>query len=174
MQKKKKQKNNKKNLDQKDLKEQRKDKEKIKDSCPECEEYKNGWLRAQADYKNLQKEISEQRGEWARLSEQQILQEFIPIYDNFKKAFFMDRGEDAKWENWAKGIEYIMKQFSKVLEDHDVVEIKTSGQKFDPNLHEAVGEEDSDDNEGTILREVDAGYKMGGKVLKVAKVIVAK
>ncbi|PLX28664.1 nucleotide exchange factor GrpE [Candidatus Parcubacteria bacterium] len=145
------------------------------DNLRESEEYKQGWQRAQADYKNLQKEILDQRGEWARMSEQQILEEFIPVYDNFKKAFAMEHGEEnGKWENWAKGIEYIMKQFGKILEDHSVVEIRTEGELFNPELHEAMGEEDSEEDAGRILREVDGGYKMKDKVIKVAKVIVAK
>ncbi|OGH88900.1 MAG: nucleotide exchange factor GrpE, partial [Candidatus Magasanikbacteria bacterium RIFOXYD2_FULL_36_9] len=52
------------------------------------EEYKKDWQRALADYKNLQKEISERRGEWAQMSKGMILEDFIPVYDNFKSAFF--------------------------------------------------------------------------------------
>jgi molecular chaperone GrpE len=143
--------------------------------CTNCQTYKQGWARAQADYQNLQKEIGEQRGNWVKMSELQILEEFIPVYDNFKKAFAMTQGESSKeHENWAKGIEYIMKQFWKVLADHEIEEIKTVGEKFDTQLHEAVGEEESDQGEGVVLREVDGGYSMKGKVIKVAKVIVAK
>jgi len=141
----------------------------------EMEEFKQGWQRAQADYKNLQREISEQRGEWARMSEQQILEEFIPVYDNFRLAFSHQppdfRAEQVKW---VEGIGFIMKQFETVLKNHDVEEIKTVGEKFDPKLHEAVSEEESSEEEETILKEVNAGYMMGGKVIKVARVVVAK
>ncbi|MBT3948787.1 nucleotide exchange factor GrpE, partial [Candidatus Parcubacteria bacterium] len=93
----------------------------------------------------------------------------------FKKAFAMEHGEEnSKWENWAKGVEYIMKQFGKILEDHSVVEIRTEGEMFNPELHEAAGEEESEEDAGRILREVDGGYKMKDKVIKVARVIVAK
>jgi len=145
----------------------------------ETEEYKTGWQRAQADYKNLQKEISEMRSEWVRMSEQQILEDFIPVYDNFKKAFvhhpeLNDDEAGKKIKNWIDGIGFIMKQFEKVLKDHDVAEIKTVGEMFNPEQHEAIGQEDSDKPEHTILKEVDAGYMMKGKIIKVAKVIVAK
>ncbi len=140
----------------------------------ESEEYKAGWQRAQADYQNLKKEIENMRGEWARYSEQQILEEFIPIYDNFRKAFNMEHGTwNNGQENWVKGIEMIMKQFEKVLRDHGVEEIKTVGEIFNPELHEAISEEEGEE-EGKILREIEAGYVMKGKVVKVAKVIVAK
>lgn len=156
------------------------------EKCLSCETYKQGWVRAQADYQNLQKEISEQRGTWIKMSELQILEEFIPVYDNFKKAFATsdtdtqmnaddaDNADVKKMVNWKKGIEYIMKQFWKVLADHDIEEIKTFGEKFDTRLHEAVSEEDSDQEEGVVLREVDGGYMLKNKVIKVAKVIVSK
>lgn len=140
--------------------------------CEKMEEYKSGWARAQADYQNLVKETEKNRSEWAEYSERQILEEFIPVYDNFKLAFAAERKESD--EGWAKGIEYIMKQFGKVLEDHNIVEIKTVGETFDPELHEAVEEEESDEESGKILREVGAGYEMKGKVIRVAKVVVSK
>lgn len=144
------------------------------DVCSHCEEYKSGWQRAQADYLNLQKEITAKRSEWAAWSEWQILEEFIPVYDNFQKAFYhQESRNDTEWESWAKGIEYIMKQFGDVLKLHGIEEIETVGKKFDPAFHEVLGEEESDKEAGMIVREVDGGYKKGEKVLKVAKVIVA-
>ncbi|MDO8499421.1 MAG: nucleotide exchange factor GrpE [bacterium] len=160
-----------------------------KQSCKDCEkhtqeadEHKTNWQRALADYKNLQRETSERRAEWAQMSERQILEEFIPVYDNFKKAFAVSlplgegetkRGSDV-WENWKNGIGYIMKQFGEVLKAHNVEEIKTVGEKFDPRFHETVAEEEADQVPGTILREVDGGYKMGERVIKAAKVIISK
>lgn len=143
--------------------------------CGKCEEYKAGWQRAQADYQNLKREVESMRGEWARMSEQQILEEFLPVYDNFKLAFGLQTSDyGSEQQNWVKGIECIMKQFEKILKDHGVEQIKTVGEIFNPELHEAIGEEASDLPEHTIVREVEAGYMMKGKVIKVAKVIVAK
>ena len=122
------------------------------------------------------------------MSEAQILSEFIPVFDNLKKAFAVKHANEdannangntnASEANWKKGIEYIMKQFGEVLKAHGVEEIKTVGEMFDASRHEAVGEdvpaEAQKAKEGEILREIESGYTMGGKVLKVAKVIVAK
>ncbi len=142
----------------------------------ECETYKSGWIRAQADYQNLQKEVEAKRGELVRMSEAQILEEFLPVYTNFKTAFYHapKEGEEKNWQNWSAGIGFIMKQFSDILKQYDVEEIKTVGEMFNPELHDAVGEEVSDAPPHTILREVETGYTMKGKVLKVAKVIVCK
>ncbi|MFA4830824.1 MAG: nucleotide exchange factor GrpE [Patescibacteria group bacterium] len=147
----------------------------LKEKCGSCEQLKAAWARARADYDNLQKEIAKQRGEWALYSERQILEEFIPVYGNFKKAFSEERGKGKEEsDSWVKGIEFIMKQFEGVLKSHGVEEIKTVGEKFNPELHEAVGEEESDLPEHAVVREVEAGYLMRGKVIKVAKVIVVK
>ncbi len=142
----------------------------------EAQEYKSGWQRALADYKNLQREVEQRRGEWAQMSEAQILEEFLPVYENLKQAFKMEHGTwNMEQANWAKGMECIKKQFAEVLRQHGIEEIKTVGEKFDPNLHEAGGEEVVEGKEsGEIVREVSGGYKMGGKVIRAARVIVVK
>ncbi len=155
--------------------------------CKNCEKYKIerdefkvGWQRALADYKNLQQEIASRRSEWSQLSEQQILEEFIPVYENFKKAFGHhpeldgENEEHKKMKNWTDGIGYIMKLFGDVLKNHGVEEIKTVDEKFDPRFHESVGEEESGKEPGTILKEVSGGYKMNERVIKVARVIISK
>ncbi|OIO20096.1 MAG: nucleotide exchange factor GrpE [Candidatus Magasanikbacteria bacterium CG_4_10_14_0_8_um_filter_32_14] len=166
--------------DKKKIKEDKKINSKIVELEQQLEEYKSGWQRAQADYQNLQKEIDDKKSEWIRISELQVLTEFMPVYDNFKKAFLhhpeldVENEKDKKIKNWIDGVGFIMKQFGVVLKNFDIEEIKTVGEKFNPEMHEALGEEESDEEEGIILKEVDVGYKMKGKIIKVAKVIIAK
>lgn len=156
--------------------------------CKDCEkhkqeagEYKAGWQRAQADYQNLKKEVDNMRSEWVRMSEQQILEDFLPVYDNFQLAFRLQTSDfSPEQKKWIDGIGFIMKQFESVLKNHGVEKIKTVGEMFDPCLHEAVGEEsvgaglDLSLQEGQIVKEVEAGYIMKGKVIKVAKVIISR
>lgn len=145
----------------------------------ECLEYKTGWQRAVADYQNLKKEMESNRQELFQWSEEKILSEFIPVYDNFKKAFDhhpeLDGADEfhKKVQNWVNGIGFIKKQFEDVLKSHGVEEIKTEG-KFDPQFHDAVTEEESELDHGAIVRAVESGYTMKGKVIKVAKVVVSK
>ena len=137
------------------------------------DEYKEKWQRALADYQNLLKETARQREAWATMSERGLLEEFLPVYSNFKKAFSVQRSGNSD-DSWAKGIGFIMKQFGDVLKAHGIEEIKTVGEMFDAVRHEAVGEEESDQPEHTIIREVESGYTMNDQVIKVAKVIVSK
>ena len=162
---------------------------KIEELELQCEEYKAGWMRAQADYQNLQKEVENRRSEWARMSEAQILEDFIPVYDHLKLAISnlpairleasadWQAGEQLanKSDSWVEGVKLVLKQFAGILKNHGIEEIKTVGEMFNPELHEAVGEEEVEGKEaGEIVREVASGYRIGNKVLKVAKVILSK
>ena len=111
---------------------------------------------------------------------------------NFKKAFsdtnIQMHTNDAnvneinkKWINWQIGIGHIKKQFGDILKSHNVEAIQTVGEMFDPKLHEAVGDLSASvvaaavpQKPGTIVKEVEGGYTMGGRVIKVAKVIITK
>ncbi len=139
-------------------------------------DYKDKWLRAQADYSNLVKETAARRSEWVMMSEAQILEEFLPVYDNFCKAFAHEiKNGEKDFENWKKGIEYIKQQFWTVLKSHGIEPIDTVGKQFDPTVHEAAGQEVVEGKaEGEIIREIERGYCKNGKVSKVAKVIVAQ
>ena len=144
----------------------------------QVDEYKAGWQRAQADYQNLKREMEDQKKDWAAWSELRVLEEFIPVYNNFKKAMEFAPPELAgdagkAWLNWKKGVEFIMQQFAGILKTHQVEEIKTVGEMFDPTRHESMVEEASDAPEHSIIREITPGYTMKGKVVQVAKVAVA-
>ncbi len=146
----------------------------------EAIDYKDKWLRAAADYQNLQKEVAQQRSVWAKMSKVDVLVEFIPVYENFKKAFQTplvpdDSGTHIQCESWKKGIGFIMKQFEDILRRHNIESVKTVGEMFDPTRHEAIGEEVSEDHEeNVVLREVEGGYVVDGQVLQPAKVIISK
>ncbi len=150
------------------------DKKEIEELKLQRDEYKAGWMRAQADYQNLQKEVANRKSEWAKMSEAQILEEFIPVYDHLKLAISNEQLA-SKSDPWVEGVKFILKQFAGILKNHGIEEIKTVGEMFNPELYEAVGEEEVEGKEaGEIIREVDAGYKIGNKVLKAAKVIICK
>ena len=151
-------------------------------------DYEEKWKRALADYDNLKKETAKEKSEMAQFARGMAALDFVDIYDNIKKALAMalplPEGENQRgWENWKQGIEHIKSQFAGALKDLGVEEIKTVGEKFDPNLHEAAGEEATPSSDGVstsfrqpgiIIREITGGYKMGDKVVKAAKVIISK
>lgn len=140
----------------------------------ECVEYKQGWQRALADYKNLQKEIDKRKGEWIKMSEITVLEEFLPVYEYLKMAV---NGAKEKQESgaWIEGVQFVLKQFQNILLQHGVEEIKTIGEQFDPMYHEAISEEKIDNKKNEeIVKELSTGYKINNKVLKAARVVVNK
>jgi len=145
-------------------------------------DYEAKWKCALADYDNLKKDIAREKAEIGRFASALAASEFAGIYDNFKKAFghLPDAGENCeeykkKVEQWAAGIDFIKKQFGETLKQSGLEEIKTVGEKFNPALHETMGEEDgAGQPAGIVLKEIEGGYKIGDKVIKAAKVIVSK
>lgn len=139
------------------------------------DEYLNGWKRAKADYINFKRETEKRELELIQFANASLILEILPIYDNFKLAWKHIPEEHKKNDEWLKGIEHIKNQFQKLLKNIGIEEIKTVGEKFDPNFHEAVSKEKVEGKEaGVILEEIKAGYKMYDKVIEHAKVKVAE
>lgn len=139
-----------------------------------CEEYLNGWRRAQADYQNLVKETDLRKIEFIRYANEDLIGEILPVLDNFKIAF-RQIPEAEKDSAWVVGFSYIKKQLEDVLKNHNVEEIKTVGTQFDPVEHEAIEHIQRDGvKSGEIVEERQAGYKLNGKVIQPAKVVAAE
>jgi molecular chaperone GrpE len=137
----------------------------------QAEEYLNGWKRAKADYLNLKKETETASAELAQFVAAGMLMKFLPVYDGLKKACAMENSGDK----WAEGILNIKKQFEEVFKKFGVEEIKTVGEKFNPEFHEAISRQKKDSVESDIiLEEVSGGYTMNKKTIIPAKVIVSE
>lgn len=141
----------------------------------QCADLEMNWKRALADYQNLQKEVAKERETMAQYATLRAVERFLPVFDNFNTAMsHMPKSGDKAVVNWAVGVGFIQKQLEDVLRGIGVNPIKTEGQKFDASKHEAAGEEESDKEHGTILKEVHTGYEIGGKTVRPARVIIAK
>lgn len=140
----------------------------------QAQEYLAGWQRAMADYANFKKETEARAGETAQLIQAAFLLEILPLYNNLKLAIAHAPESEAE-QGWFKGLVCFKKQFQEFLQKYQISEIKTVGEKFDPNFHEAVVcEEQPDCAPDTIFAEVMPGYLFADKVLSPAKVKVSK
>lgn len=142
----------------------------------QCDEYLNGWKRAKADYINYKNETEKRRDEMAGFALMATVGQFIPLLDNFKKAF-AHLPDDLKESEWVRGIEQIAKQMKEVMKGLGVEEYTNSviGVPFDPEKHHAVGEERIDTHDDHVVtQEVSPGYTFRGTVMVPAKVIVNK
>ena len=125
--------------------------------------------RAVADLQNYKRRMEEDKKEFINYAKADAIGTFLPIYDNLFRAI-NHLPEDLKENEWVKGVESIKMQFEAILNQFQVVQIKCIGEKFDPNLHEALltGEGEKD----IVLEELEPGYMLGDRVLKAAKVKV--
>jgi len=141
-------------------------------------EYLAGWKRAQADYTNLQKEVAVQRAEMGKHATAEVVLGFLPVYDYFKRALAHQPPESeqsASVKNWFIGTQHIAGMFKMTLSQFGVDELEVKGKQFDPHSMDAINEEVREGiAPGTVIEEIEGGYKMGNKILKPAKVIVAK
>lgn len=147
----------------------------------QCQEYLAGWRRAQADYANLQRERDKDRSESIKYANSSLLQSLLPALDQFAIAmrFLPDTGslpeEQRKiWENWLVGTRAVQTLWEQAATGAGLERISTQG-GFDPSIHEAVAREGSEEVEPDhIVRVVQDGWKLHGKILRHAQVVVAE
>jgi len=144
----------------------------------ECEalksEYLAGWQRARADFLNYKKEEIEKIKEIIKYANEELILKILPILDNFELAE-KKLPEDLKNNKYVKGILQTRNQLQDFLKQQGIEEIKSIGEKFDPNFHEAVEEVKIEGKEADIVvEEVQKGYQIHGKLLRPAKVKITK
>ena len=131
-------------------------------------------LYSQADFENFKKLKIKEKLETLKFGNEALLQELIPVLDSLEMALeHASRTEDAK--ALVEGVRLTFNQFLKVLEKSSVERIDALGKKFDPNLHEAVYQEERDDTEpDMVVSEVQKGYLLNGRLVRAARVAVSK
>lgn len=142
----------------------------IKDLGQKSEEYLNGWKRAKADFINYKKEQEQAFSEFVKFVNQSLILQILPVLDNFNLAI-KHLPEDLKNNEWVKGVSHIKTQLEDIMKNQGLEEIKTVNEKFDPLMHEIVA---GDGEKDIITEEIQKGYKLHGKVIRVAKVKVGE
>lgn len=141
----------------------------------EVAEYKDKYFRQLAETENMRKRLIKERQEMVRFGIDNIIAELLQPVDNLENALKSSKTSSAEVKNWAIGFEMILGQFKEMLSTHNVSSFVSVGEKFDPFLHEAVEiEETLDKAEGTILQEFIKGYRSGDRIIRPARVKVAK
>jgi len=142
---------------------------KIKEQFKHCEheraEYLAGWQRAKADYINLQREHEQKIADYFKFANEGLILEFLPILDSFEAAI--------KHDNNA-GVKQLYNQLLSILKSNGLEEIKSVGEKFNPELHEVIETIKSDKGEGIVIEEIQKGYKLHNKVIRASKVKIGK
>ncbi|MEK7189079.1 MAG: nucleotide exchange factor GrpE [Patescibacteria group bacterium] len=147
---------------------------KLEELRTQADEYLAGWKRAQADYQNLEKEYAKRMASIAEYAAADIIARFLPVIDNFELAL-SHMPKDVRGSEWARGLLQVQKERDETFAAMGIARILSDGAHFDPHLHEAVGYEPSDTvPDGHIIKEAQVGYKMEGRLIRPARVIVSK
>lgn len=129
--------------------------------------------RERADVINVRRRHEEQLASLKTLVKSQVIEELLPVIDNFERALKHVPGELVD-NDYIKGVQGVVKQFEKTLADIGVERIKTVGEVFNPQLHEAVGIDDGDGDTEVVSEELQPGYVLGDQVLRHAMVKVSR
>lgn len=146
----------------------------IENLIEERDEYKDKYLRALANYENLRKRTQKEKEKIYNFALENAFRDIIPVLDDFERAYKSLKEENNDTESILEGMRIIHSKLENVLKNYDITPFNSEGDKFDPSKHEAIHVVPSEEEEGTILEEVERGYMIEEKVLRPAKVIVAK
>jgi molecular chaperone GrpE len=152
-------------------------KEKIKKLEAEKSEYMNGWQRERADFVNFKKRNEEEKRDYIKFANENLLEQMLAVLESFDMAFMNKEQWNSVPENWRVGVEYIHSQLVKILDDNGLNEfIPKVGDKFDPNLHiaeEMLVVQKAEEND-TIREIKKKGYMMNGKMIVAPKVVIGE
>lgn len=127
--------------------------------------------RERADATNIRRRHEAQIAELRDVVKANVVRELLPVIDNFERAL-KHLPKELENSDYIKGVQAVVKQFEKTLQDIGVIRIKTVHETFDPRFHEAVSMEEGDGTHEVISEELQAGYKLGDEVIRHAMVKV--
>jgi len=140
----------------------------------QASEYLDGWQRARAEFANYKKRVEREQAQAYQAAAGNIIKRYLGILDDLERAL-KNRPSDNEGAAWADGIDLVYRKFQSILESEGVKPMEADGQCFDPNLHEAISSEESDQHEsGEIIEVLQQGYLLGDRVLRPAVVRVAR
>lgn len=141
----------------------------------QAKEYKDKYLRLYAEFDNARKRMEREKLEFLKYANEGLIGEFLGILDNLERSVEAAQARHEDYSAFLKGVEMIMAQIHELLKKNGVKPIEAKGKMFDPHCHEILMQEErSNVEEGIILEEFQKGFYLGDRVIRTAKVKVAK
>ena len=148
--------------------------EEIQQLKKDVQEKEEKYLRLYAEFENYKRRIQKENQTMKEYKAQDVLNDILPTIDNIERALQID-GEDEQFKSLKKGVEMVHESLINALKNNGLEKIETEGQQFDPNVHQAVVQDDNPDFEsGEITQELQRGYKLKDRVLRPSMVKVNK
>lgn len=147
-------------------------KQEIEEFKKKSDDYLSSWKRTAADFENFKKRQEKESKELVQFAQEVTVVKMLPTLEALEQAL-KQAPADERFKNWSEGVIKIVQQLEQVLLNMGIEKIKSVGEKFDHSLHEAVEMVEGGES-GRIVEEIQTGYKLNGKVIRPAKVKVAK
>jgi molecular chaperone GrpE len=146
----------------------------LTDARAEAARLKDQWVRTAADFDNYRKRARRDVDESRRAGREEVLKEMLPTFDNLERAIqSAQRATEIKAV--AEGLSMVLKQFVDTLGRVGITKVPTTGNAFDPAVHEAIQQVETDDHPpGVVVAEVQPGYLQGERLVRAAMVVVSK
>jgi len=145
--------------------------ERINELEVQVQELTNNWKRTAADFENFKKRKEQEAPEMIQFAKELTVGKLMPSLMNLEQVLKY-APDDEKYKDWIAGLRGTIMQLEKDMEELGVSKIKTIGESFDPTKHEAVEEAEGDS--GKVIKEIQPGFMINGKVIIPAKVAVGK
>jgi len=147
--------------------------EKVEALTAELAEAKDDLLRLRADFQNYRMRTAKEIANARMFGQTDTLLPFLQVFDHFNMAMMAAEKSD-NMDAIKQGLEMILKEYKKGLDELGIVAFDVVGEKFDPKLHDAMTNEPSDEvEEGYVIKQWSAGYKLGERLLRPATVVVS-
>lgn len=142
----------------------------------EAQEWKDKFYYLAAEMDNLKRRVEKEKENLLKFGSENILKGMIEVIDNFDRTLDMiKKDEDEKVKNIVVGIEMVNKMFLDSLKKFGLEQLDCLGDEFDPNFHEAMAQQEAEGKkQGEIIQVFEKGYMLNGRLIRAAKVIVAK
>jgi len=129
-------------------------------------------LRSQADFENYKKRAAREKDDAVKYANSALLQQLVSILDNFELGLAAAKTHGDESPIYS-GMILVQKQLNDLLAENGLEPVEAEGNKFDPNLHEAIAHEPSVSPEGTVVRQASRGYRLKDRLLRPARVVVS-
>jgi molecular chaperone GrpE len=140
----------------------------------EAQRLKDQWMRVAADFDNFRKRTRRDIEDAKKGGREELVKELLPVFDNLERAI-QSAARATEVKGVADGLSMVVKQFVDVLARTGISKVKTTGSVFDPAVHEAIQQIETDEHPvGTVVAEVQPGYLSGDRLVRAAMVVVAK
>lgn len=146
----------------------------LQKALEQADKFKNEYLYLRAEFENYKRNAIKERSDLVKYGTERLIRDFLEIMDNFDRALQMTVTPE-NFQMFSQGVHMTAKELHNMLSKHGVAEQKSEGVAFDPNIHEALSSEVSNEVQpGHILRTFKKAYKLHDKLVRPAQVVVAK